>query len=168
MNKSGRDSWDRNREKRNKIYKQKCIDKGPLCCVVCSSKYYRFEEGSSTKTCSTKCRKLNKKHRKKARKRLRNKKSDAFNSPYTPLMVFNRNKWRCNLCGCKVQKKNIYADNAAEIDHVLPLSKGGVDEYWNVQTLCRACNSKKGNSKQGQLSIFHPLEKQIEGLGLAY
>lgn len=31
------------------------------------------------------------------------------------------------------------------IDHIQPWSKGGAHEMWNFQTLCRSCNSSKGN-----------------------
>lgn len=65
--------------------------------------------------------------------------------------VFDRDKWRCKSCNCKVQKENMYADNAAEVDHIVPISLGGPHSYSNTQTLCRRCNGAKSNKYSGQL-----------------
>lgn len=43
--------------------------------------------------------------------------------------------FRCLCCG---KKKKLTAD------HVVPLSKGGVNWLYNIQPLCKSCNSKKG------------------------
>jgi 5-methylcytosine-specific restriction endonuclease McrA len=64
---------------------------------------------------------------------------------YDPYAVFKRDKWRCYICNTKTQKKDIYSDNAAEIDHVIPLSKGGKDIPSNVKCCCRACNRDKSD-----------------------
>jgi 5-methylcytosine-specific restriction endonuclease McrA len=64
---------------------------------------------------------------------------------YDPYAVFKRDKWKCYMCNNKTQKKNIYSHNAAEIDHVIPLSKGGKDIPSNVKCCCRRCNGEKGD-----------------------
>lgn len=70
-----------------------------------------------------------------------------------PLYIFKRDKYKCKFCGVKVQKQDVYADNAAEIDHIIPISKGGHHAYYNCQTLCRKCNQSKSNKLLGQLLL---------------
>ena len=50
--------------------------------------------------------------------------------------VFERDAYRCVICGS-------HRDLAA--DHIHPESKGGEARFENLQTMCRPCNSKKGN-----------------------
>ncbi|MGW9025150.1 HNH endonuclease [Streptomyces sp. NPDC055722] len=35
--------------------------------------------------------------------------------------------------------------NPLTADHVRPLSRGGTNEVVNLRTLCRSCNSSRGN-----------------------
>lgn len=72
-----------------------------------------------------------------------------------PINVFRRDKWRCRLCGTKTPQKlrGTYEQRAPELDHVLPLSKGGSHTWGNVQCACRACNNSKGNRPRGQFSL---------------
>lgn len=51
--------------------------------------------------------------------------------------IFNRDGNRCCKCGSR--------DNL-EIDHIIPISKGGKSVPNNLQTLCHDCNYQKGNS----------------------
>ena len=44
--------------------------------------------------------------------------------------------FRCACC-----KKN----KPLPVDHVIPVSKGGPSWLWNIQPLCRSCNSKKND-----------------------
>lgn len=73
-----------------------------------------------------------------------------------PIRVFDRDRWRCCLCGVKTPKarRGTYADNAPELDHIVPLSKGGEHSYRNTQCACRRCNGAKSDATRGQLLLI--------------
>ena len=48
-------------------------------------------------------------------------------------------QYRC--CGCQCE----LPIHVLEIDHVIPTSKGGLDQAKNIQLLCSYCNKTKGN-----------------------
>ena len=54
--------------------------------------------------------------------------------------IYERDGNRCCKCGV--------SENFAvlEIDHIVPIAKGGKSEYNNLQTLCRRCNYEKGTN----------------------
>jgi hypothetical protein len=98
------------------------------------------------------CKQLNKKIARKKGKQARARSSVKIHN-VTSRKVFERDKWRCQLCNIKVQKNDYLLDNAAEVDHIVPVSLGGVHSYSNVQTLCRKCNQTKSNKYHGQLVL---------------
>lgn len=63
-----------------------------------------------------------------------------------PIKVFERDGWRCHLCGCDTPKhlRGTYQPNAPELDHVIPLAANGLHVLENVACSCRQCNCKKG------------------------
>lgn len=72
-----------------------------------------------------------------------------------PIVVFDRHKWRCHICGCKTPRelRGSYAGNAPELDHVIPLAAGGTHTWGNVACACRACNGAKSARPMGQLGL---------------
>lgn len=52
--------------------------------------------------------------------------------------IYERDHHRCRNCGRRT--------NDLEIDHIIPIAKGGKSNYENLQTLCHRCNVKKGSS----------------------
>lgn len=50
--------------------------------------------------------------------------------------IFRRDNHRCLECGSRED---------LTIDHVIPKSKGGTNKSDNLITLCKSCNTKKGN-----------------------
>jgi 5-methylcytosine-specific restriction endonuclease McrA len=87
------------------------------------------------------------------------KKAKHFGCEYewvNPLKVFMRDGWICQLCGKRLKNKNRgkLIDLAPELDHIIPLSKGGAHSYLNTQCACRKCNGEKNNDEIGQLRLF--------------
>jgi 5-methylcytosine-specific restriction endonuclease McrA len=99
------------------------------------------------------CRKRYIQRVKQAVKRAR--RMDARRESIDPLMVFTRDKWTCQLCGCATPKKlrGKHVSSSPEIDHILPLSRGGSHTWDNVQCSCRACNQSKHARFLGQLRL---------------
>lgn len=61
--------------------------------------------------------------------------------------LMQRAKGRCEWCRCEtpLYLRGTTHPCAPEVDHVVPLSRGGHHADWNLQLLCRACNSKKSD-----------------------
>lgn len=51
--------------------------------------------------------------------------------------VLKRAEFRCELCGISAKEK------ALEVDHIIPVNKGGLDIIENFQALCYSCNATK-------------------------
>jgi len=58
---------------------------------------------------------------------------------FTRRNIFYRDKSHCQYCG------KVFAQRDLNLDHVVPLSRGGRSEWTNVVTACVPCNSRKGN-----------------------
>lgn len=70
--------------------------------------------------------------------------------PVNHQAVFDRDKGRCGIC-----KKRVDRDSHWEIDHVIPISKGGAHAYANVQLAHGSCNRRKSDKLPlGQPTLF--------------
>jgi len=61
---------------------------------------------------------------------------------------FNRNDVLfdyCKMCG---------TTEGLVIDHIVPLSRGGMNTIDNIQVLCRSCNCKKANKMMYELDFY--------------
>jgi 5-methylcytosine-specific restriction endonuclease McrA len=65
-----------------------------------------------------------------------------------PLAVFEAEGWMCYLCGVLTDKnkRGTYDPLAPELEHVIPLSKGGTHTRDNVRCACRRCNGLKADA----------------------
>ena len=52
--------------------------------------------------------------------------------------VLKRDGFKCTLCG-----RTASDDITLEVDHIIPVSKGGLTELDNLRTLCYDCNRGK-------------------------
>lgn len=60
-----------------------------------------------------------------------------FIPPEVKKYVFERNQYQCQSCG----KTNLQIE--LQIDHIIPLARGGSNDISNLQTLCSKCNLQK-------------------------
>jgi 5-methylcytosine-specific restriction endonuclease McrA len=73
-----------------------------------------------------------------------------------PFKVFERDGWRCHLClkPTRKDKRGTNHDRAPELDHIIPLAKGGAHTYANTACSCRKCNRWKRDTVIGQPSLL--------------
>ena len=69
--------------------------------------------------------------------------------------VFRRDGYRCRECGATNKETTL------EIDHIVPVSKGGGNNLSNLQTLCKACNRAKHTRTWVGGVKDNPLKKEI-------
>lgn len=55
--------------------------------------------------------------------------------------ILKRDNFRCVLCGRNVEEDGV----KLEIDHIIPISKGGLTSKENLRCLCKDCNRGKGD-----------------------
>lgn len=60
--------------------------------------------------------------------------------------IYNRDGYRCCKCGRKTDD--------LEIDHIMPISKGGKTHPDNLQTLCKRCNMEKFNIVEPGTKVY--------------
>jgi len=53
--------------------------------------------------------------------------------------ILKRDRYTCQSCGARAPEVEL------EIDHKIPVSKGGTDDENNLITLCKDCNTGKAN-----------------------
>ena len=103
-------------------------------------------------TCSPPCfaeHRLRRRQTHRARRRAALK--AAYVSDVSRSQVFQRDGYRCHLCGKKTNPlKQVPHPKAPTIDHIVPLSKGGTHEPSNCRTACFRCNCAKKDRGSGE------------------
>jgi len=112
-------------ECREELYKTDWIPE-PVECLKCGTVYLPCMPHQ--KYCSRRCSKL-------ANKRTTGEVNE---------FVYEYQGGRCRICGRKTRRDFHYNHPLyPNVDHIIPLGKGGSDELENMQLLCRECNLKK-------------------------
>ena len=63
-----------------------------------------------------------------------------------------KHNYCCVICKTSEQELIKKTNEGLTEDHKIPLTKNGTDYIWNIQPLCRSCNSSKGNEISGRKS----------------
>jgi hypothetical protein len=102
--------------------------------------------GRSKLFCSSICAKRDEKRT--SRKAYRYKVKAAKVGSVNPSIVFANAGWSCQQCGCEtpINHRGTHLPTAPELDHIIPIAKGGEHSYSNTQCLCRSCNAAKSDT----------------------
>lgn len=68
-------------------------------------------------------------------------------------LLFARDEHTCQYCGRHKSKLKKHEHLTRE--HILPISRGGTDEWENVTTACSTCNHRKGDKLANEIRM-HP------------
>ncbi len=82
-----------------------------------------------------------------------------FRKQVTNTFLFARDGYRCQYCGRPGAE--LKPREALTRDHVVPMSRGGTNEWTNVVTACSPCNTRKANHMPEEIGM-HPLHPPVE------
>jgi 5-methylcytosine-specific restriction endonuclease McrA len=66
-----------------------------------------------------------------------------FRRQVTNTFLFARDEYSCQFCGRS--QHDLRFRECLTRDHLVPLSRGGTNDWTNVVTACSTCNTRKGN-----------------------
>lgn len=133
-------------------------------CTVCGGPCGGGNMGMPRKYCSKECYKKTEAFE-AARRRSRAKRRAVERGckearAIDPIKVFDRDGWRCQICLRPTPRKlrGTYKPDAPELDHIVPIAKGGAHVWSNLQCACRSCNGAKSDkTTAGQMGLFTAL-----------
>jgi 5-methylcytosine-specific restriction endonuclease McrA len=82
-----------------------------------------------------------------------------FRRQVTNTFLFARDDYRCQFCGRT--GGDLRHRECLTRDHLVPISRGGTNEWTNVVTACSSCNTRKGNRLPDECRM-HPLRPPVE------
>lgn len=118
-------------------------------CLSCGKAFPTWDRGGF---CSPRCRRDGN-HAWAHRKRAKMRGSGA--ERFSRREIFERDGWRCQLCGKKTRRRvNRYHPQAPTLDHIIPIARGGSHTRANSQCAHRRCNLRKHTAIRGQMRLF--------------
>jgi 5-methylcytosine-specific restriction endonuclease McrA len=82
-----------------------------------------------------------------------------FRRQVTNTFLFARDRYRCQYCGRS--SAELRPREGLTRDHLIPLSRGGTNDWTNVITACGPCNTRKANHLPEEIGM-HPLTHPVE------
>ena len=95
-----------------------------------------------------------------------------FRRQVTNTFLFARDRYRCQYCG-RTQAE-LRPRESLTRDHLVPLSRGGTNDWSNVVTACSPCNLLKGNRLLRESGMFvqrfpsEPTTQELQENGRAF
>ncbi len=82
-----------------------------------------------------------------------------FRRQVTNTFLFARDDYQCQYCGRR--SSELKPRESLTRDHLIPMSRGGTNEWSNVVTACSSCNTRKANRMPAEIGM-HPLHAPVE------
>lgn len=110
-------------------------------CIECGEMFTGASQNAAL--CSAECKKRRKSHR--TNWRMHRRRAPAPER-FTRMEIFERDGWKCGLCGRKVDSTLRFPDPmSASLDHIIPVTLGGQHTRENTQCSHWVCNVRKNN-----------------------
>ncbi len=82
-----------------------------------------------------------------------------FRRQVTNTFLFARDRYRCQYCGRPGAELRLR--ESLTRDHLIPISRGGTNDWTNVVTACSPCNTRKANRLPDEIGM-QPLTPPVE------
>jgi hypothetical protein len=124
----------------------------PHICAECGDTFIPAYGNHHRRFCSDQCMRRNGRRVARALRRAREK--GVRHQPVDPRRIYDRDGWRCGICGKQVERALRYPDpQSASLDHVIPLACGGAHSPENVQCAHLSCNHDKGAGRIAEMRL---------------
>lgn len=134
-------------------------------CYQCGNEFIPEYGNKHRRFCSRRCLGTFVGRQNKRRRRIRKWQASYLYEHFADWEIFERDGWRCMICMLPIRREvDRLHLQAATIDHIVPLSRGGSHTRDNVQCAHRICNSLKNEMLPSQ-SKYRVLLQMIRGNG---